>query len=150
MQKEINVREDPNTGEKFQVVSESGFCIVMYQCQHCGAVEQVFNNSNCDVPLFISCEACPGVMTNLPTQHIKMPDFDPPHGLRMFVEINPLEARKRLSVQLTECWSEIKDNYKNVKEAVDDFMERFYKPGEVAIVQVDKSEEKENDKDNSL
>lgn len=130
--------------ESVKINNSEAFCILMYHCQDCGVAENIFNNSNLSAPTIISCEVCLGVMTILPTKVIQIPDFKPPVGLRMFVEMTRGQAEKDLKVKIAEMWPDIKDGYKTVSEAVEDFMKRFYQPGEVAIVQVE--EEVENDK----
>ena len=63
------------------------YCLMYYRCQHCNAIEQLWNSRDGVTPFIISCKKCDGKMWHIfLTVDSYNPDYKPLPEQRVFVD----------------------------------------------------------------
>lgn len=102
-----------------------GFDLMIYRCDH-GHTEILWNSRDGITPFSISCRKCDSSMVHaFWDADVKVPDFKPPKGMRIFVDLTMEQARIDRRKYVEEWWdkdcygAKMKDEYPTKEDAIE-------------------------------
>ena len=94
------------------------FNIMNYRCEACGNVEKLWNSRDGVTPFMIGCPKCNGTSQHVDwNADVKDPNFKPPKGMRVFVDLTKeksLEYNLKRSREQwgSEAFAHLRERYK--------------------------------------
>lgn len=112
------------------------FCVMTYQCEKCGRLEQVWNSRDGVTPFIIGCNHCGGESKHINWKE-DMPDenYIPHRGQRIFIDM-PESIKRPLALHRIERFknSPYRVDEKEKEEVVKAIINSFH-PGEPYLIQ---------------
>lgn len=89
----------------FGHVHGEAFMRMQYRCKGCGAVEVIWNSRDGVTPFGVDCRSCGGEATHVAWAEDRYaPDFMPPLGSRIFVDLTPERHKVLTRRQAERYW----------------------------------------------
>ncbi len=120
-------------GDKCQ--HQEAFCLMLYKCKDCGAIEILWNSRDGVTPFGINCrnKKCKeGMQHNHWQLDTRIVDFKPYDGMRVFVDLTEEKCLKYLRKRVDHFWEtnhfDIKERYETKEKATQALMESEWDP----------------------
>lgn len=120
------------------------FSRMQYECKGCGHVEWLYNTRDGVTPFGVDCVACGGEALHARWNEDRyQPDYDPPPGSRIFVDMTPEIAAEQAKPYAESMWNHPAyparehGTWETVEEMADYFAAEWCKtPGNPALITV--------------
>ncbi len=106
------------------------FCLMIYTCDKCKAMEIIWNSRDGVTPFMTSCRFCDGTVAHdnwyLDKQ---LPEYKPFKGQRVFIDLTEENCRKYTTKRVDALWDHpefpMKENYATKDKGIEALMELF-------------------------
>ncbi len=120
---------------------KEGFCLMLYKCEGCEAIEVLWNSRDKVTPFMITCRYCKGYMQHAEWQlDTYAPDFKPHKGMRIFIDLTEMKNKEYITAQVNRYWEHgpycMKDRYVSKASAVNELTKGGVREGEPDVEEV--------------
>jgi hypothetical protein len=116
------------------------FALMQYECKSCRTVEIIWNSRDGVTAFGVDCRACGGETTHVRWgKDIYAPDYVPPLGSRMWVDLTPTRRKqlaRKTAKRYWETYPPSRDQFATVDDLAEVLSSRPVFPGEPDLIVV--------------